>query len=63
MSTNENTPSENDVPVKKLTLVRTTLVTLRARSGVRTGLGASKTLTPGCMPSDTNAHSSGQDNG
>jgi hypothetical protein len=50
------------VPVKKLTLVRTTLVTLRARSGLRTGK-ASKSLTPGCMPSDTNAHSSGQDNG
>jgi hypothetical protein len=62
MSTNENAPSENEVPVKKLTLVRTTLVTLRARSGLRTGK-ASKSLTPGCMPSDTNAHSSGQDNG
>jgi hypothetical protein len=61
MSTNENAPSENEVPVKKLTLVRTTILTLRTRTGLRTG---SNRFTPGCEPSGTNADkSSGQDGG
>ena len=61
MSTNENTPSKNEAPVKRLSLVRTTIVTFRTRTGLRAGRNR---FSPGCLPSETNGDgSSGQGNG